>query len=55
LGISIIYQEFNLVPQLTAGENIFLGREPEVSPGVIDQKKIFAGAGKICGNWRFSG
>jgi len=27
LGISIIYQEFNLVPQLTARENIFLGRE----------------------------
>ena len=28
LGISIIYQEFNLVPQLGAAENIFLGREP---------------------------
>jgi ribose transport system ATP-binding protein len=27
LGVSIIYQEFNLVPQLTARENIFLGRE----------------------------
>ncbi len=27
-GISIIYQEFNLVPQLGAAENIFLGREP---------------------------
>ncbi len=29
LGISIIYQEFNLVPQLGAAENIFLGREPK--------------------------
>ncbi len=28
LGVSIIYQEFNLVPQLGAAENIFLGREP---------------------------
>jgi len=28
LGINIIYQEFNLVPQLTVAENIFLGREP---------------------------
>lgn len=28
LGISIIYQEFNLVPYLTVAENIFLGREP---------------------------
>jgi ribose transport system ATP-binding protein len=27
-GIGIIYQEFNLVPALTASENIFLGQEP---------------------------
>ncbi len=27
-GIGIIYQEFNLVPELTARENIFLGQEP---------------------------
>jgi len=26
-GISIIYQEFNLIPELTVCENIFLGRE----------------------------
>ena len=26
-GVSIIYQEFNLVPDLTVRENIFLGRE----------------------------
>jgi len=26
-GIAVIYQEFNLVPGLTAGENIFLGQE----------------------------
>lgn len=47
LGISIIYQEFNLVPHLTVGENIFLGREPAISPGVIDQKRIFQEADKI--------
>ncbi len=28
LGITMIYQEFNLVPQLSVAENIFLGREP---------------------------
>ncbi|MFM9107396.1 MAG: sugar ABC transporter ATP-binding protein [Chloroflexota bacterium] len=28
LGISIIYQEFNLMPNLTVAENIFVGREP---------------------------
>ncbi|MCH5375714.1 MAG: sugar ABC transporter ATP-binding protein, partial [Planctomycetes bacterium] len=27
-GVSVIYQEFNLVPALTARENIFLGQEP---------------------------
>jgi ABC-type sugar transport system ATPase subunit len=27
LGISVIYQEFNLVPTLSARENLFLGRE----------------------------
>ncbi len=28
LGISIIHQEFNLLPYRTIGQNIFLGREP---------------------------
>ncbi|MFH1739354.1 MAG: sugar ABC transporter ATP-binding protein, partial [bacterium] len=37
-GISIIYQEFNLVPQLGAAENIFLGREP-TRLGFVDFRK----------------
>src|SRR6185436_9574629 len=41
LGISTIYQEFNLIPHLSVGENIFLGREPARVPGVIDQRTIF--------------
>ncbi|GIK43537.1 MAG: ribose import ATP-binding protein RbsA [Chloroflexota bacterium] len=28
LGISIIYQEFNLMPNLTVMENVYIGREP---------------------------
>src|SRR5436190_12657806 len=40
LGISTIYQEFNLIPHLSAGENIFLGREPRRF-GLIDQGAIF--------------
>ena len=40
LGISTIYQEFNLIPHLSAGENIFLGREPRRF-GMIDQRAIF--------------
>ncbi|MHC4642036.1 MAG: ATP-binding cassette domain-containing protein [Planctomycetota bacterium] len=33
-GISIIYQEFNLIPELTVRENIFLGRE-ETRMGIV--------------------
>ena len=40
LGISTIYQEFNLVGHLSAAENIFLGREPSYMPAVIDRKAI---------------
>ena len=36
LGISIIYQEFDLVPYLTVAQNIFLGREPLKRNGSID-------------------
>src|SRR6266566_4940910 len=41
LGISTIYQEFNLISHLPIGENIFLGREPARLPGLIDQRAIF--------------
>ena len=40
LGISTIYQEFNLISHLPIGENIFLGREPVRFPGLIDQRAI---------------
>jgi ribose transport system ATP-binding protein len=43
LGISTIYQEFNLIPHLSAGENIYLGREPRRF-GLIDQQEIFRAA-----------
>jgi len=33
LGINIVHQELMLVPQLTIGENVFLGRHP-VAPGL---------------------
>ncbi len=48
-GIGIIYQEFNLIPHLTAAENIFLGREPRLAPGIIDQRALRAAAGRILG------
>jgi ribose transport system ATP-binding protein len=39
-GISIIYQEFNLIPHISIAENIFLGREPRKLVGVIDWKQL---------------
>jgi ribose transport system ATP-binding protein len=40
-GISIIYQEFNLIPELNVAENIFLGREPKNKFGLIDSAKQY--------------
>ena len=40
MGISIIYQEFNLVPEMTVAENIFLGAEPGTRLGLIDQDRL---------------
>ena len=47
MGISMIYQEFNLVPYLSVAENIFLGREPRKRSGLIDWKKLRGDAAAI--------
>jgi ribose transport system ATP-binding protein len=39
LGIATIYQEFNLVPQLTVAENLLLGRPPRRF-GLVDKKAM---------------
>src|SRR6516165_9669268 len=39
-GIVIIHQEFNLFPELTVAENIFLDREPTNGFGVIDWQRL---------------
>ena len=49
-GISIIYQDFNLVPYMNAAENIFLGREPASAvPGMIDFRRMYADAQDVIG------
>ena len=42
LGISTIHQEFNLAPDLSVAENIFLGREPLVNRalGLVDRRTL---------------
>ncbi len=40
-GIAIVYQELTLVPTMTVGENVYLGKEP-VEGTSIDWNKIYA-------------
>ena len=40
-GIAIVYQELTLVPRMTVGENVFLGKEP-VERGSINWDKLYA-------------
>lgn len=40
-GIGIVYQELTLVPTMTVGENIYLGKEP-LENGVINWNKLYA-------------
>jgi ribose transport system ATP-binding protein len=46
-GISIIFQELNLVPGLSIAENIFLGREPRTRLGLLDYTRMNADAGAL--------
>ena len=40
-GISMIFQELNLVPQMNVAENIFIGREPRIrKTGIVDRQKM---------------
>jgi len=39
-GISMIFQEFSLVPTLTVAENVYLNKEPKTKLGLIDQQQI---------------
>lgn len=41
LGISMIHQELNLMPDLTVAHNVFIGREPRASfPLFLNEKRI---------------
>lgn len=48
LGISMIHQELSLLPYLTVGQNIFLGREPQGRlPGFINWQALYAQAQEL--------
>jgi D-xylose transport system ATP-binding protein len=45
-GIAIVYQELTLVPSMTVGENIYLGKEP-VENGSINWDRLYADTREI--------
>src|ERR1700683_2021249 len=46
IGISPVFQEFSLVPDLTIQDNLFLGREKSAL-GVLDRKSMRRRAGEV--------
>ncbi len=46
-GVAMIYQELNLLPELTVAENIFLGREPRWRMGLLNRVKMM----EVSRNW----
>jgi D-xylose transport system ATP-binding protein len=52
-GIAIVYQELTLVPTMTVGENVFLGREP-ADHGVIDWEKLYADTREILSRYELN-
>jgi ribose transport system ATP-binding protein len=38
-GVGIVYQEFNLLPDRTVAENVFVGREP-IARGIVDRRRM---------------
>jgi ribose transport system ATP-binding protein len=47
LGISIIHQEFNLMPDLTVAQNIFIGREPRGTGPFLSERRLNAKAREL--------
>lgn len=54
MGISMIHQELNMIPQLSIAENIYLGREPLNKLGLIDYGKMHRDAAAILEKLKFT-
>lgn len=49
-GISIIYQEFNLIPEFDVAQNVFLGKEPKKVRWLVDSRDIYKGTEELLSN-----
>lgn len=54
-GVAIIYQELNLIPELTVAENIFLDRQFTTSYGTINWSQVNAETQKLLDDLHISG
>jgi D-xylose transport system ATP-binding protein len=52
-GIAIVYQELTLVPKMTVGENIHLGKEPHRGPS-IDWDKLYADTASLLKRYKLA-
>ncbi len=52
-GIAIVYQELTLVPKLTVGENIKLGKEPMKGPS-IDWDRLYSETNELLKKYKLS-
>ncbi len=46
-GISIIHQEFNLMPDLTVAQNVFIGREPRTLGMFVNERLLNERTGEL--------
>lgn len=47
LGIAMIFQELNFMPEFTVGEHLFITREPMKARGVVDWNKLYKEAEEL--------
>jgi D-xylose transport system ATP-binding protein len=52
-GIAIVYQELTLIPLMTVGENVYLGKEPRVGPS-IDWNKLYSNTEDVLKRYKLS-
>jgi ABC-type sugar transport system ATPase subunit len=48
LGVSAIFQELSVIPDLTVAENVFLGSERSVVRRLLDRQRLFTKTREIC-------
>ncbi len=53
MGIGTVYQEVNLLPNMSVADNLYIGREPRRF-GMIDRKRMMRDADNLMRNYGFS-